>query len=213
MRRGLVIEIGETRYLCVVVDDSNGTTEVVAATDFMATDPLDKASIIVGKLNVNSLELAIPLPATDAAPLRAEDGPQDLDEVGLDELVEAIVILTLDDPEDPTYWLRFVDLTTVVFGLEGRTEYLWMAIEQAGTRILPFMKAMEVPSEIGAGFAAIADRHRRIEIVMLQVRDIQRQFFRGLLLDLDPDLVFRSTTKQRLSSLGLGEPQSFEDWY
>jgi hypothetical protein len=212
MRRGLVIEIGETRYLCVVVDDSNGTTELISATDFMATDPLYKASIIVGKLNVSSLELAITVPATDTAMRRAQDGLQDLDEVGLDELVEAIVILTLDDPEDLSYWRRFVDLTTVVFGLEGRTEYLWMAIEQAGARVLPFMKAMEVPPEIGAGFAAIADRRRRIEIVMLQVRDLQRQFFRGLLLDLEPDIAFRSTTKQRLRSLGLGEPQSFEDW-
>jgi len=132
--------------------------------------------------------------------------------IGLDELVHAILIPNFDRNADWAYWRRFVDLTCVVFGLEGRTESLQLAIkENHASAVLPMDGHMEVPEEIAAGMRGIAHVDRRIEFIQGQMKELQREFFRGVLLAIDPTIEHRRTTVGRLRELGLGE-RTYPDW-
>jgi hypothetical protein len=123
--------------------------------------------------------------------------------VGLFELVEAILIPDFERRADWVYWRRFVELTCLVFGLDGRTEFLREAMNDIRRRVLPMQSAMEVPREIAAGYAAIRGGMGRVSDLEEQLRELQREFFRGLLMSLDPTIEQRRTTVGRLRQLGL----------
>ena len=148
--------------------------------------------------------------AVDRMEVRIPDEPETV--IGLDELVHAILIPNFDSDADQAYWRRLVDLTCVVFGLEGRTEWLRRAIGEIPSAVLPmFHGYMEVPEEIGAGLWGIADVSRRIKSIQGQMMELQREFFRGVLLAIDPTIEHRRTTVGRLRDLGLGE-RTYRDW-
>lgn len=148
--------------------------------------------------------------AVDRMEVRIPDEPETV--IGLDELVHAILLPNFDSDADWTYWRRLVDLTCVVFGLEGRTEWLRRAIGEIPSAVLPmFHGYMEVPEEIGAGLWGIADVSQRIKSIQEQMMELQREFFRGVLLAIDPTIERRSTTVGRLRELGLGE-RTYPDW-
>ena len=131
--------------------------------------------------------------------------------IGLDELVEAILLPHYDSHSDWTYWHRFVDLACVVFGLEGRTRWLQMAMEDIPSKLLPMEGAMEVPREVGQAYGTIRDIHERLGAARQQMQQLQREFFRGLLLSIDPKIERRTTTVGRLRQLGLPE-RTYHNW-
>ena len=141
--------------------------------------------------------------------VRIPDEPETV--IGLDELVHAILIPNFDSDADWTYWRRLVDLTCVVFGLEGRTEWLRRAIGEIPSAVLPMHDYLEVPKEIGAGWWGIADVSQRINSIQGQMIELQREFFRGVLLAIDPTIEHRTTTVGRLRELGLGK-RTYRDW-
>lgn len=131
--------------------------------------------------------------------------------VGLDELVEAILHPHYSDGADWTYWRRLVDLSCVVFGLEGRTRHLEEALRNIRATIVPMSDYLEVPREVAAGFRAIPHYYERTSALKEQMMQLQREFFRGVLLALDPDIERKSTTVGRLRQLGLPE-RNVTDW-
>ena len=150
------------------------------------------------------------LSAVGRMEVRIPDEPETV--IGLDELVDAILIPNFDRNADWAYWRRFVDLTCAIFGLEGRTESLQLAIrENHASAVLPMDGHMEVPEEIAAGMRGIAHVDRRIEFIQGQMKELQREFFRGVLLAIDPTIEHRRTTVGRLRELGLGE-RTYPDW-
>ena len=155
------------RFIAVVADDK----EVVEAFIFMATDPEDKAerAFEARGIGISGATLLVD-------PRRSEQGPtiRDADDqrIGLAELVEAMLLPRYESDADWSYWSKLVDLTLLVFGLDGRTEWLQEALEQLPSRVLPFESAMEVPREIGEGYQSVTDCYRRTGEIKAQKRQI-----------------------------------------
>jgi len=147
-----------------------------------------------------------------------EESPEiDIDEdsiVGIDELVEAMLLRAHDSNIDYTFWAKYIDLSLVVLGFEGRDSTIRMMLEDMPSRVVPFQGAMEVPEEYFEGIQATPNFYDRVQTIGLTMRELQREFLRNTLLASNPSAVDRTTTVRRLKELGLPERRhfSYEDY-
>jgi hypothetical protein len=134
--------------------------------------------------------------------------------VGIDQLVEAILIRAHDSDIDYMFWTKFIDLSLVVLGFEGRDSTIRSMLEDMPYRVVPHQGAMEVPQEYAAAIQATPDFYGRVEELGNMIRDLQREFLRNTLLASDPSAIDRTTTVGRLRELGLPEQRyfSYEDY-
>ena len=147
-----------------------------------------------------------------------EDSPEihleDDSIVGLDELVEAMLIRAHDSNIDYTFWSKYIDLGLVVLGFEDRDWTIRMMLEDMPSRVVPFQGAMEVPEEYAAAIRATPDFYGRVEKLGRMIRGLQREFLRNTLLASNPSVIDRTTTVRRLRELGLPERRyiSYDDY-
>jgi hypothetical protein len=191
-----------------LVDVSRGLTEVMDGYDLDLRAKEALATLFahpVGTTVIRGIEdeLGTTLVARQP-PATSDKGSSGSNErIDLDVLVDAM-FRRYNSFADYGYWTSFVDLALKEFGLHDERRgfnVVEHAFRELSDSVLPFLGALEVPTEVAMAFDTVPEWQR----LQADVVHMQRKFMRALIVATDPTMTVRTCSMQSLREAGLRE--------